>query len=149
MRKRTQAREIALQILYQHEMNPGNLQELLDSYWENNHEVDGEIRTFTEILVKGTLDHLAEIDPVISKAADNWELSRMAVIDRNILRFATYEILFDKEIPAKVTINEAVNIAKKFSQIESGKFVNGILDKICHSQGSQKSLSDEKRKTGK
>ncbi len=136
MRKRTLGRECALQILYQHEMNPEPLEEVMVSFWDQNSELGEEIRLFAESLVKGTEEHREEIDRVIRRATENWELSRMAVIDRNILRFATYELLFVKEIPPKVTINEAVNLAKKFSQEESGKFVNGVLDKISHTESS-------------
>ena len=131
MRKRTFARECALQILYQHEMNPEPLEEVMGLFWDQNQNTPEETRVFAESLVKGTEEHLSEIDEVIRRATENWELSRMAVIDRNILRFATYELLFVKEIPPKVTINEAVNIAKKFSQEESGKFVNGVLDHVA------------------
>ncbi len=149
MRKRTQAREIALQILYQHEMNPVPVRELLDSYWQNNEPAQEEVRLYAESLVLGTLEQLKEIDTILAKAAENWDLGRMAVIDRNILRFGTYELLFVEEIPPKVAINEAVNIAKRFSQEESGKFVNGILDKINHSEKRQYpkagSESDEKK----
>lgn len=134
MRKRTQAREIALQILYQNEMNPDSVQKILDSYWENNQESSEEVREFTSKIVRGTVQHLVELDQVIASAAENWQLDRMAVVDRNILRFAAYELLYCQDIPPKVTINEAVNIAKKFSQEESGKFVNGILDRISHTE---------------
>jgi transcription antitermination factor NusB len=134
MRKRTIAREYALQFLYQHEMNPGPVEELKASFWIENENVIEPVRTFAEYLVDGTLAHVPELDEVITRAADNWQLTRMAVIDRNILRAATYELLFCADIPPKVTINEAVNLAKKFSQEESGKFVNGVLDKINHTE---------------
>lgn len=134
MRKRTQARELALQILYKGDLSPEPTDTLLSSFWETNPGLAGEIREYSERLVRGTLDHLGEIDPVLSKYTEHWELSRMAVVDRNILRFATYELLYLEEIPPKVVINEAVNIAKKFSQEDSGKFVNGILDKINHTE---------------
>lgn len=134
MRKRTQARECALQILYQYEMNPGAIDVCIRSFWDQNVEQIDEVKEFAVDLVKGTLRFLPDIDEVIQKYAENWQLARMAVIDRNILRFATYELLFAADIPPKVTINEAVNIAKKFSQEESGKFVNGVLDKICHTE---------------
>ncbi len=130
MRKRTLAREIALQILYQHEMNPQPSRELMDSYWDNNQEADPEVRIFTERLVEGTLLHRAEIDPMISTAADHWDLNRMAIVDRNILRLSAYEIIHVADIPLKVAINEAVELAKKYGDLESSKFVNGILDKI-------------------
>ena len=134
MRKRSIARECALQILYQYEMNPSALEQVLKDYWVQNPEFEEEVRIFAGRLVLGTTEHLKEIDGIIQRAADNWDLERMAVVDRNIMRFSVYELLFCDDIPPKVTINEAVNIAKKFSQEESGKFVNGVLDKINHSE---------------
>lgn len=133
MRKRTQAREMALQLLYKRDLNPEELDLLLNSFWEEK-PVPPEVREYAERLVRGTLEHREEIDSLLSKYTEHWELHRMAVVDRNILRFSTYELLYLEEIPPKVVINEAVNIAKKFSQEESGKFVNGILDKINHAE---------------
>ena len=137
MRKRTQAREFALQILYQRDLNHETAETLLSSFWETNPSPP-EVREYTERIVQGTLLHLDEIDAVLSKYAEHWEIHRMAVVDRNILRFATYELLYVEDVPPKVVINEAVNIAKKFSQEESGKFVNGILDKINHTEPRRK-----------
>ena len=135
MRKRTRAREYALQLLYQHEMN----EKKQDDFLEDNLDAEPEVRDYPERLVKGTLERVADLDQIISRHAENWQLHRMAVIDRNILRFAAYELLYmTAEIPPKVAINEAVNIAKKFSQEEAGKFVNGILDKINHTERAQK-----------
>ena len=139
MRKRTQARECALQILYQYEMNSQDVNGLIKEFWIENQGMDSDVRVYTERLVLGTLERLKEIDEVITRYAENWHLARMAVIDRNILRFAAYELLYlTDEIPPKVCINEAVNIAKKYSQEEAGKFVNGILDKINHTERAQK-----------
>lgn len=134
MRKRTHARELVLQFLYQQEMNPDALESALTAFWEEHADSGLEIRTYTERVIKGTLEHLPELDELITRYADNWKLNRMAAIDRNILRYATFEILYLEDIPPKVAINEAVNIAKKFSQPDSGKFVNGVLDKINHSE---------------
>ncbi|MBN1687851.1 MAG: transcription antitermination factor NusB [Candidatus Omnitrophica bacterium] len=134
MRKRTLAREYALQILYQVEMNPGKLSEIIENFWSHQGQPAKEVQEFAEVLVKGTLQNQQEIDKVISNAAENWELGRMAVVDKNIMRAATYELLYLEDVPQKVSINEAVNMAKKFSQEDSGKFVNGILDKINHSE---------------
>ena len=120
--------------MYQFEMNPATIDEVVMAFWEQNPDFTSEVRVFSESLVKGTLEKVKEIDEIVVKATENWELSRMAVVDRNILRFATYELLFVPDIPPKVTINEAVNLAKKFSQEESGKFVNGVLDKINHTE---------------
>ncbi|MBI3307141.1 MAG: transcription antitermination factor NusB [Candidatus Omnitrophica bacterium] len=140
MRKRTQARECAIQILYQREMNDDPLDKVFASFWEQYPGFTEETKEFTRQLVLGTIEHLTEIDEVVSRYTENWQLWRMAVIDRNILRFATYELLYAGDIPPKVTINEAVNIAKKFSQEESGKFVNGVLDKISHSEQAKKPI---------
>ncbi|MFZ5801875.1 MAG: transcription antitermination factor NusB [Candidatus Omnitrophota bacterium] len=140
MRKRTQAREFALQLLYQHELNPVPVEELLQNFQTHNPEQPPEVLQFTQELVRGTLEKKAELDPLIEKYADNWQLHRMAAIDRNILRFAVFELLCRPDIPPKVTINEAVNIAKKFSQEDSGKFVNGILDKIHHAENPKKEI---------
>ena len=133
MRKRTRARECALQILYQLDMMKEELDPVLSSFWELYPAPD-EVREFAERLVRGTTEHLERIDQTIERYAENWHLTRMAAVDRNILRFATFELLFMDEVPPKVTINEAVNIAKKYSQDEAGKFVNGILDKINHTE---------------
>ncbi len=133
MRKRTQARECVLKVLYQTDLTQCPLEEALAAVWEFNPAED-EVRHFTERIARGTLEHLTEIDQKIVLYTENWQLDRMAVVDRNILRFATYELLFMDDIPPKVTINEAVNLAKKYSQDEAGKFVNGVLDKIHHTE---------------
>lgn len=134
MRKRTQAREVAMTILYQMDVSGDTVHNLVEAYWEMQEKADPDVRQFADRIVRGTGKHRDEIDKVIIKYADNWQLDRMAAIDRNVLRFAIYELLYMPDIPPKVTINEAVNIAKKFSLIESGKFVNGVLDKINHSE---------------
>ena len=87
-------------------------------------------RAFAEPLIRGTLEHRDELDTLIKKHAKNWDLHRMATVDRNIMRLAAYEMLHRDDIPPVVSINEAVDIAKKFSTEDSGRFVNGILDKI-------------------
>jgi len=132
MRKRTRAREFALQILYQIDITGNALKDILDTFWKNpdEEEPDPDIQDFSASLVKGVMDNLESIDQRIAHYATNWQLKRMAVVDRNILRLASFEILFLSDIPAKVSINEAVDLAKKFSTEEAGKFVNGILDKI-------------------
>lgn len=135
MRKRTLAREYALKLLYQADLlAKWDEKEIFEHFWEE-HPTDEEVRGYAEKIVRGTLRHLAAIDEIVTRYAENWELKRMAVVDRNILRQATYELLYlAGEIPPKVAINEAVTIAKKYSQEESGKFVNGILDKINHTE---------------
>src|SRR5947207_74318 len=91
---------------------------------------EAAVRLFAEPLIQGTLEHRDELDAIIKKHAINWELHRIAAVDRNILRLAIYEMLYRDDIPPIVSINEAVDIAKKFSTLDSGKFVNGILDKV-------------------
>jgi len=135
MRKRTHARELALMALYQTDITKLPIKESLEIFWEE-HEAEEEVKEFTTSLAMGTVENLKRIDGVISHYADNWELSRMAVVDRNILRLATYELLYMKEIPPKVSLNEAVDLAKKFGDLESGRFVNGILDHISKVEGN-------------
>jgi N utilization substance protein B len=128
--KRRKAREYALQILYQYEIT-GTPQgpESLKSFWDDRSPGD-DVKSFAEDLAIGTIKNLERIDSLISSVADNWQLQRMAAIDRNILRFATYELLYKEDIPAAVTLNEAIEIAKKFSTSESFSFINGILDRL-------------------
>jgi len=130
MRKRTKARESALKILYAIDITGEDPKQCIDVYWKDNEEKDLEVKTFANALVLGAVNKGKEIDKVISERATNWQMERMAVIDRNILRFAAYELLFADEIPPKVTINEAIDIAKRYGDSESGSFVNGVLDKI-------------------
>lgn len=133
MRKRTLAREYALQILYQIDIRRDNYEISLNDFWLAHDEDEGareEIKSFTNELVKGVAENLAAIDAKISQYAANWELGRMAVVDRNILRMGCLELIFRNDIPPKVSINEAIELAKKYSSIEASKFVNGILDKV-------------------
>jgi len=130
MRKRTRARECALKVLYEIDVSGGSHKESLENFWQFQEMDDTSIIDFANCLVEGTIKNLEQIDKEISQFAANWQLKRMAVIDRNILRLATYELLFLDDIPPKVTINEAVELAKKFGDVESGRFVNGVLDKI-------------------
>lgn len=131
MRKRTKAREFALQVLYQIDITHADPKVCLEDFWMNHdNESEAEVREFAEKIISGVIEHKQDIDKVISEAAQNWEISRMAVVDRNILRLTTYELLYREDIPPKVSINEAIEIAKKYGDQDSGKFVNGILDKI-------------------
>jgi len=131
MRKRTFARECALKILYRIEISKESVDSSLKDFWSKTSDsLDKNSRDFAEVLVKGTCENLAAIDKIISKHADNWNISRMAVIDRNVMRMAAYEMLFRDDIPLNVSINEAIELAKKYGDVDSGKFVNGILDKI-------------------
>ncbi|MDP2831555.1 MAG: transcription antitermination factor NusB [Candidatus Omnitrophota bacterium] len=132
MRKRTKAREYVLQMLYQVDITHGDWQEILENFCASNDRQDlsGELKDFSSQLLGGVVEHLEEIDKKISKYAANWQLERMAFVDRNIMRLGCFELLFRADIPPKVAINEAVELAKKYSGLESGKFVNAILDQI-------------------
>ena len=130
MGRRRKARELALQLLYQLDLQgEENPAPHLDDFWLR-HPVDREAREFAESLVRGTKRHEAEIDALIGRYAENWELERMAVVDRNILRQGIFELLWETGVPPKVAINEALEVAKKFSTQESSRFINGILDRI-------------------
>lgn len=129
MRKRTKARELALKFLYQIEITKEDSSRALESFWQE-HRAEKSVKEFALQIIQGVLANLAKIDSVIAKYAQNWQLSRMAVIDRNILRLGCFELLFLEDIPPKVSINEAVELAKKYGDLESSKFINGILDKI-------------------
>ncbi|MGD0538452.1 MAG: transcription antitermination factor NusB [Verrucomicrobiota bacterium] len=154
MGTRREARERAVQFLFQIDLNPpDDLEAALRRFWESQraaaiaeekggatygqpadlpppNATETALQLFAEPLIRGTIEHRAELDAEISRHAKNWDLHRMAVVDRNILRLAIYEMRFREDIPPVVSINEAVDIAKKFSTEESGRFVNGILDKI-------------------
>lgn len=132
MRKRTQARECALKILYQADVTKREIEIAARQFWseQESESDDKEVRDFTKRIITGVNSGLKEIDKKIAKYATNWQLKRMAVIDRNILRIGVFELKFAPDIPPKVTINEAVELAKKYGDMDSSKFVNGILDKI-------------------
>jgi N utilization substance protein B len=126
--KRRRAREYALQILFQLDIRKEKPSAtIFKRFWEE-HSSDDEVKTFAEETVKGTYKHIDKINKQIHACAKNWSLDRMATVDRNVLRMAVYEILYRMDIPASVTINEAIEIAKKYGTEESGAFVNGILD---------------------
>ncbi len=129
MGKRHRARELALMILYELEFRPGDIRGLLVDFWKARAVVP-EVREFADSLVSGVVDHLAAIDETIAKNAAHWSLARIAPVERNILRLATYELLQRSDIPERVVINEAIELAKAYGSEESGAFVNGILDHI-------------------
>ena len=129
MRLRSKAREVALQILYQAEISQSDYRLALDNYLEN-HPLKAEVIEFSQKLIKGVFEHIKLLDAIVKKYVKNWEIKRMAVVDRNILRIGTYELLFLEDIPPKVSINEAIELAKKYGDMDSPRFINGILDKI-------------------
>jgi N utilization substance protein B len=130
MTRRSRGREVALQVLYQVEQNPGV--PVSEVHQFINRRLLGEVTLieFTEDLIAGVKQHRPQIDEMIEQVAENWRLDRMAAIDRNILRLGAYEALFCPEIPSKVAINEAIELAKRYSTAQSSRFVNGILDRV-------------------
>jgi transcription antitermination protein NusB len=133
--KRRKAREYALQILFELDIRKEKPSaRALKHFWAE-HSPDDEVRSFAEEVVKGTFKHLREINTAIEQSTENWSIERMAAVDRNVLRLAVYEILYRMDIPLSVTINEAIEVAKKFGTDESGPFVNGILDSVARMAG--------------
>ncbi len=129
MRSRSKAREIALCLLYQVEIAKTDFHQAIQSYLAEYPQRQ-EIVDFCSLLVEGTITNNKTLDTLVKKHVKNWEIERMAVIDRNILRMACFELMFLDDIPPKVSINEAIELAKRFGDIDSPRFVNGILDKI-------------------
>ena len=130
MRKRTQSREYALKNLYQAELTRREINLASEKFQSESETLDEHIKSFTGRLTSGIQENLKNIDDKISEHATNWQLKRMAVIDRNVLRIGVFEILYATDIPPKVTINESVELAKNYGDVETSKFVNGILDRI-------------------
>jgi transcription antitermination factor NusB len=130
MRRRTLAREHALKILYQFDITKRPMDAVVVSYWKAEETRDQEVIAYANLLAQGVNGHIQVIDQKISDYATNWQIKRMAIIDRNIMRIGLYELQHTDGIPPKVAINEAVELAKKYGDLESSKFVNGILDKI-------------------
>jgi len=130
MGKRRKGRAFALMILYELEFRPGDAERVLKEFWQDHPQQSGEIQAFADSLVRGTLEHASEIDRLIASNAAHWSLARIALVERNILRLAAFELLYCHDIPEKVAINEAIELAKLYGSQESGAFVNGILDQI-------------------
>ncbi len=130
MGSRRRGRELALQMLYALDMNPPNQQPLAQQLLEDT-RIDFDAVDFAEELVRGVTENRALIDQKINEKSKNWAIPRMAKVDLNILRMATYELLLRKDIPKNVTINEAIEVAKKFGTEDSPAFINGILDEIA------------------
>lgn len=128
---RRRGRELALQVLYQHELAGTPVEEIFPGF-EELQQAPEAAREFAIILVRGVMVKRDEIDGHLGGHADNWRLERMAAVDRNILRLALYELMFQRETPAAVVIDEAVEIAKRFGSERSSQFVNGVLDGFLH-----------------
>jgi len=131
---RHQAREAALQMLYQWEVGRASMPDVLRTFWLHDEppasELPDEHRAFAEALATGVTNQVGNIDPLITEAAEHWRLERMNVMDRLILRLAIYEFLHEPDTPARVIINEALELARTFSHDEAVRFINGLLDAI-------------------
>jgi N utilization substance protein B len=139
MGARRKAREKALQILFQLDFNNADIEVILEEFW-SGHPTGQKVREFAEKLVKGAFAHREHIDLIITSTLENWSIDRLASVDKAILRLATYELLHMPDVPPKVTINEAVEIAKAYGTDESGRFINGVLDKIREKIGKSTAL---------
>ena len=129
MGSRRKAREYALQMLFQWDITRDAIGNIIAGFWASQDEPPAVIE-FANQLVIQTVEHVEEIDRLIQRHAEHWRLDRMAIVDRNLLRLATQEFMFDRETPKTVVINEAIEIARRFSAEESPQFINGILDSI-------------------
>lgn len=138
---RHNARELGLQILFQWDFH-GQTEPNLEEFWRQR-PVAPDVKTFAETLVHGVQRHCQELDRLLSQHATNWTVERMPVVDRNILRQALFELLFLPDVPAKVTVNEALQLTKSFADEESRRFVNGVLDAVLKSHPAL----EDKRKT--
>jgi N utilization substance protein B len=130
MGPRRKAREYALQMLFQWDITHDAIEQIIATFFQNQPEESAAIADFARNLVTGTIEHVEEIDRLIQRHAEHWRLDRMAIVDRNLLRLATQEFLYDSGTPKTVIINEAIEIARRFSTQESPQFINGILDSI-------------------
>ena len=129
MGARRKARELALQMLFQHDMS-GNVPDMIIQTFEELQKSKPNTQEFATKIFRGTVDNIARIDEMITAQAENWRLSRMAVVDRNIIRMCVYEFLHENDTPKLVIIDEGIEIAKKYGTQKSSQFINGILDGI-------------------
>jgi transcription antitermination protein NusB len=135
MGARRKARELALQMLFENDISGTEPAEMFSRSADLARSPEGT-GSFTMRLVSGTLGHREALDKIISKQAEHWRLSRMPIVDRNILRLALYELLYEPDTPRPVVIDEALEIAKRFSTPQSSQFINGILDGVLKSRGA-------------
>ncbi len=129
MLPRRHSRIIAMQMLYQIHLTNAPVQSVIDGFWQN-HDTPAKLRPFAKMLVENTTAHMESIDAELQATSQNWKLHRMPIVDLSILRFATCEILYIDKIDPPTSINEAIEIAKSYSTLDSPKFINGVLDSI-------------------
>jgi N utilization substance protein B len=129
MHQRRKAREVTLQVLYTLDVQEIDIQSAVERLWAN-FDAPEEARNFSSFLIEGAWNNRQQIDDLISGSSENWSMSRMSRVDKSILRMAVYELLFCEDIPPKVTLNEAIDLAKVYGSENSGAFINGILDAL-------------------
>jgi N utilization substance protein B len=129
MTRRSRAREVALQLLFQRDHNPGVLPAARERFVQDRLR-DPALQQFCVALFEGTTNHLEEIDRRLTESAENWRLPRMAAVDRNVLRLGAFELLFSQDTPAAVAFDEAIELARRYGSAESAAFVNGVLDRL-------------------
>ena len=137
MGNRREARECALQMFFQLDLSQTSSTQVQQTYWLRHDEIEEVHRDFADFLIDTFVAHADEIDALIREHATNWRLERMPAVDKNILRMAIVEFHYCADIPSRVTLNESIEIAKKFGSEESGSFINGVLDKIAKKLGKE------------
>ncbi|MBN1272162.1 MAG: transcription antitermination factor NusB [Candidatus Aminicenantes bacterium] len=147
MGQRRKAREYALQILFQFEFDEYADERKEKTFWRDR-RASHDVKEYSRRLTSGVQSYKEEIDSFISSVSVNWRLSRMAIVDRNILRIAVFELLYEKETAAAVVINEAIEIAKKFGSEEAPSFINGVLDAVVKKIGGPRKKNEEKKNGG-
>jgi N utilization substance protein B len=143
MGRRRKAREHTLRVLFQLEFGNTEPEKAVAQYWENRRILE-EIKEYSSWLIKGIIEHQQEVDKLIQSFSKNWRLSRMALVDRNIMRMAVFELLYETNVAPAIVINEAIEIAKKYSGEEAATFVNGILDAVQKSLKKKNKSAKEK-----
>lgn len=131
MRRRSKARQYALQMLYCIDITGEPYSQVMNKFYQEKN-LNPSVKNFSSELVKGTSENLTEIDSILSNHSENWDIERMSVVDRNILRMAIYELVYKKDTPPLVVIDEAIELSNRFSNPESGRFINGVLDSIMN-----------------
>jgi N utilization substance protein B len=144
MGRRRKAREDTLRILFRLEFENKQIEKTLDQYWKSK-KASEEIKEYSTWLVNGVISDQAKIDNIIQQVSEHWRISRMALVDRNILRMAVFELLYEENIAPAIVINEAIEIAKKYSGEEAATFVNGILDAVRKDLKDIKKSLEEKK----
>jgi N utilization substance protein B len=143
MGKRRKARESTLQILFQLEFNGSDAESVIRQFWEGK-KTAKEVRDYCQWLIKGIISHQEKVDNIIQSASEHWRVSRMPIVDRNILRMAAFELLYEEDVAPAIVINEAIEIAKKFSSEQASTFINGVLDALRKNINEiKKTLRDE------